>query len=211
LINYCIIKLNGGDLKYRYELFDLFNDKLDQNLISDLKNNYYIFNPFRDYVYIGLVIKEYEWVENFINKYSSELPEDIRREESSLSYSKLDFERKNFRDSLNRLIGLKGSHYLLYLDISRFKLCNFYELKKYEEAILEIDKQKHYLKYHKEIPVNRIAYNSNFMKILKELIKLKTRPDKADARFIQKQLDGYKLVSQKAWLKEKIAEIKQRK
>jgi hypothetical protein len=211
LINYCIIKLNGGELKYRYELFDLFNNKLDQNLISDLKNNYYIFNPFRDYVYIGLVIKEFEWVENFINKYSSELPADIRREESLLSYSKLDFERKSFRNSLNRLNGLKGSHYLLYLDISRFKLCNFYELKKFEEAILEIDKQKHYLKYHKEIPVNRIAYNSNFLNILKELIKLNTRPGKADTTSIERDLEGYKLISQKEWLKEKIAEIKQRK
>lgn len=209
-INYSIKKLNEGDLKYRYELFGLYNEKLDQNLISDLKDKFYIFNHFRDYVYIGLAVRKYDWVEKFIEEYSDELPAEIKEEEIKLSYSKLEFEKKNFEKSLEKLNGLKGSHYLMYLDISLFKLCNYFELKKYEEAILEIDKQKHYIKNHNEIPESRIAQNSNFMNTLKKLIKMKSEPGLSDTGLMNRELNGLKLVARKIWLQEKIDELNQR-
>lgn len=207
LINHCIIKLNTGDLNYRYKLFDLYNEKLDQDLTSDLESNTYTFNHFRDYVFIGISIKKYKWVENFIKKYSGVLPPELRDSETKFSYAKLDFEKKNFRKSLDNLNELKSTHYLQYIDTSLLKLCNYFELKKYEEAFLEIDKHKHYLKNHKEIPLIQHKYTVNFMKVYLRLVKYFTEPEKKDPGLIESEFKKYKHIAKKGWMREKILEI----
>jgi len=207
LINLCIKKLNEGELNYRYELFKLYNEKLSQKLTADLENNTYTFNHFRDYIFIGIAIKKYKWVENFIQNYSGKLPVGIRKDETMLSYAKLYFEKKNYKRSLENLNEVNASHYLQYIDSSLLKLCNYYELEKYEEAFLEIDKQIHFLKNHREIPRIQHFYCINFVKIYKKLIRIKTEPVFSDKGIINKELAGYKHIAKRNWLQKKIFEL----
>ncbi|MBK8554162.1 MAG: hypothetical protein IPL53_25195 [Ignavibacteria bacterium] len=207
LINFCIRKQNKGNVKFRHELFKLYNEKLNQNLISDLKNNNYVFNNFRDYVHIGLSIKEFQWVENFIEKYSKELPEEIREDETTLSHAKLYFAKRKFEKSLLRLQNIRTIYYLLYIDSSSLRLCNYYELKKYEEAFLELDRLKHYIRNHNEIPkVHKITIE-NFIRTYMKLLRIQTDPAKEELGFLGKEVKSLKMISKREWLLEKIGEI----
>lgn len=208
MINYCIRKLNTGNTKFRNELFKLYKQKLSQNLVDDLKNKSYTFNHFRDIVFIGISLKDYDWLENFIEKYSKFLPVEIREDEIRISYAKLDFAKNKYEKSLSNLKKIKASHYLLYIDTSLFKLYNFYELKEFEEAYLEIDKLKHYFRNNKSIPKTLFPHNMNFIKVYKNLIKFQTNPDISDIGYIENDLNKMKLVSNKSWLMKKINELK---
>lgn len=207
MTNLCISKLNKGENDYRFKLFELYNKKLDQNLTADLKVNSYDFNHFRDYIYIGISIKKYRWVMEFIKKYSIFLPLEMRGSETRLSYAKLDFEKKKYQRSLENLIDIKATHYLQYIDISLLKLCIYYELKKFEEALLEIDKQNHYLKNHKEIPRVQYLYAANYSKLYKLMIKYKIDPNIKDKGIIETEYKKFKQIAKRKWLEEKISEI----
>lgn len=208
MTNLCIYKLNSGETDYRLKLFELYNEKLSQNLTSDLEVNSYDFNHFRDYVYIGISLKKHNWVENFIIKYSVNLPPEMRNSETKLSFAKLEFEKKNFHRSLENLYEVKATHYLQYIDTSLLKLCNYYELEKYEEALLEIDKQNHYIKNHKEIPMVQYKYVVNFIKILKLLIRKSTEPYNKDKGIIEAEYRKLKHIAKRIWLEEKISGVK---
>jgi hypothetical protein len=207
MINYCIRRFNEGNSHYKYELFKLYNEKLNQNLTEDLKINSYTFNHFRDFVFIGIAIKDFKWVENFIEKYSGLLPEELRDDEIKISYAKLDFEKKNFERSLSNLKKIKATHYLLYIDTSMYKLYNNYELGEFEESYLEIDKLKHYFSNNKIIPKSHSLNIQNFLMIYKKLLKFKTEPIKIEPGYLEKEIKGIKDISNKEWLLEKIAEF----
>ncbi|MCB0729059.1 MAG: hypothetical protein KDD00_16450 [Ignavibacteriae bacterium] len=207
MINYCIQKHNEGNSAYQKELFILYKEKLNQDLISDLKENKYLFNGFRDYVYIGLVLREYGWVENFIKKYSELLPDEIRKDETSLSYAKLNFAKSKYELSLSNLENINANNYLLYLDSSLIRLNNYYELGKYDEAYLEIDKHKKYIKNHKEIPKDRLNYSINFINVYQKLIKYVSEPDNKNSEFLLKELNELDYFDEREWIVKKVKDI----
>lgn len=208
LINYCIQKQNEGNTRYQNELFILYNEKLNQDLISDLKENKYLFNGFRDYVYIGLALKEYKWVENFIKQYSDLLPDEIRKDETNLSYAKLNFAKRNYDLSLSNLENINANNYLLYLDSSLIRLIIYFELGKYDEAYPEIDKHKKYIRNHKEIPKGRLNYSVNFLKVYQKLLKLASEPDMKDSDILKKELGEIDYFDNREWIVKKIKELK---
>ena len=204
---FCIRKQNLGSKKFQQELFNLYNEKLNQGLFADLKTPIYELNNFRDYVYIGLALRKFRWVEDFINKYSKELPEEFREDEVNLSYAKLNIAYRHYEKSLLNLKEIKTVNYLLYLDSSVFKLCCYYELGKFEEAFLEIDKIRHYLRNHKEIPDVHKEPGMHFVRIYQKLLKVNAMPEKTETGYLEKEVLRLMSISRKDWLVEKIAEL----
>ncbi len=206
VINYCIIRQNSGSRKFQKELFDIYNEKLDQGLYSDFSELIYPVNTFRDYVLIGLELKKYKWVDDFIKKYSVELPAEIRNEEVNLSYAKLNFNEGRFDKCLDYLSQMRGLNYLHYLDTSVLKMCCLYELDKIEDCYYETDKFKHYIKNHREIPGIHKEPNLNFVKIYQKLIANKSRLSKTDLGFLEKKILSMVFISKGLWLLDKIRE-----
>ncbi|MDQ3022438.1 MAG: hypothetical protein M3R36_18005 [Bacteroidota bacterium] len=206
MTNYCIMRQNQGIKKFQPELFKLYNEKLKLGIYLDNKK-VFPSTTFRNYVLIGIILKKLKWTENFINKYSNELPEENRDDEIKLSYSKLFFSDKNYVRSLQYLKGFKGLNYLHYCDSSILKLCTFYETKNFEEAFSGIDKFRHYLRNHNEIPKIHKEYCLNFLKIYQLLIKITTGVDKKELYVIENLIKEIRPVSRESWLEEKIKEL----
>jgi len=59
IINYCVMRQNDGVKKFQYELFKVYNEKLKLGMYSNFRQQQYPVNTFRDYVLIGIEIKEY--------------------------------------------------------------------------------------------------------------------------------------------------------
>lgn len=202
-----MIKRNEGKLRFNDELFILYNEKLDQGLISEFKIINFQFNHFRNYVQIGLSKKKYKWVENFIEKYSKELPAEIRDEETGLSLAKLNLARGKFEESLACINSIKKIHYLIYTDAAILKLSILYEQGNYEEAFLEIDKLNHYLRNHNDIPGILNTYLINFIKFYQRILRLKTNPRKPDSKILKDEINSCGKVSKREWLLEKTKEL----
>ena len=206
MISYCIMRQNAGIKKFQYELFDLYNEKLDQGLYHEFRLKMYPINQFRDYVFIGIEINKFEWVENFINKYSKELPLDIQNDEVNLSFAKLYYKERHFNKALQNLNQIRGNNYIHYLDSSVIKLIIYYEMEKIEDSYLEIDKLRHYIRNHKEIPIIHKEPIINFLKIYQKLLKLKSRPYDEYSGYLSNIINSVKRIARKEWLLEKVLE-----
>lgn len=206
-IYYCTRKQNQGIKKYYNELFKLFNEKLDSGFYHDFTQNIYPLNSFRDYVFVGIEVNRLSWVEDFLNKYSEFLPEDIRNNETDIAYAKLFIARKIFQKALDKISAVKPSNFLHYLDVSLIKLCCYYELGQYEDAYTLLDRTSHYMRNHKEIPRAHKVNFTAFIKFLHLLLNAATDPKKKDQAFLFTELNKYKMISRRDWLNEKISEL----
>ncbi|MCI0449564.1 MAG: hypothetical protein L0Y79_07240 [Chlorobi bacterium] len=61
MVNYCINQTNRFIHKYYKELFEIYNEKLEQNLFQDLKVGNFPVNNFRDYIFVSLKLKKLDW------------------------------------------------------------------------------------------------------------------------------------------------------
>jgi len=207
-IYYCTRMQNLGRKEYHAELFKLYNEKLDNGLITDFTENIFPVNNFRDYVFIGIEMGKPDWVINFIKKYSGYLPKKNRENETNLSYSRVSSYLGDYRKALEYVLKVKPYNYMHYLDASVAKLISYYELDMEEEAFLEIDKLIHYVKSHREISKIHKIYNKNFIKIYSKLLKIKFNPSKKEIVNLEGEFKELKFVTKRDWIREKIKLLK---
>lgn len=207
LINYCIERTNKNEPEYYKELFRLYNKKLNEGLFQDLQVGNFPINNFRDYIFVALQLGEIEWIKWFISNYSHYLPQNVRDDEINLSYGILYYHETDHFNALKFLNRVAGENYIHYMDSKYYKLRLYYETESYEEAILEIDNYKHYLRSHKEIPDTFAKPYKIFIKEYSVLLnsKLKNRPD--DAAILAEQLLTKAKTPRRKWILNKLNEL----
>ncbi|MBE2218116.1 MAG: hypothetical protein IAE90_07940 [Ignavibacteria bacterium] len=207
LINYCIERTNKNEPEYYKELFRLYNKKLNEGLIQDLQVGNFPINNFRDYIFVALQLGEMEWIKWFIRKYSDYLPQNVREDEINLSYGILHYNEGKYEDAIISLNKVAGENYIHYMDGKYYKMRLFYETKRYEEAILEIDNYKHYLRQHKEIPETFAKPYKQFIKDYLSLMNILLKGSKDDAEIFASGLRSKAQTPRKRWILKKAEEL----
>ena len=207
MINYCIERTNRGDFKYYNNLFVLYSKKLNDGLIDDLRVGNFPVNNFRDYIFVALRLKKIDWIKWFIEKYSHELPKNIRDDEVNLSYGLVHYHELEYEKALKYLNCVKGDNYIHYTDSKSNKLRIFYETRQYEEAFMEVDNYKHYLRTHKEIPD---AYKKTYKIFVNEyslLLKIKVNDNIEEAEMLKHDILNKTQTSARTWILGKLDEM----
>jgi hypothetical protein len=117
------------------------------------------------------------------------------------------FESGEFEKSLEYLENVKPSNFLHYFDTSVTRLCCYYEIGNSEDAFSEIDKLKHYIRGHSEVPKLHKIYASNFTKLYGKLLKSRLDPDFEDFEQLNDELRRNSQVSKRKWVLKKITEL----
>lgn len=200
---------NRGKTDVYEEVFKIYDTKLKLGLHSELKAVRYPSTAFRDYIVVGLKLKKYKWVENFIKNYSQELPQETRDEEMKMAYARLYLFKEEYDYALQYLNEMKTTNYIYLLDASRIKLRVFYEKSYFEEAFLEIDRIKHYIKNNtKKIPLSVRKYSKEFLDVYLSLTKVRLNPDKKEIDFLLKTIQSTSTLVSKDWFTIKVKEMK---
>lgn len=207
---YYNVKVNKGEIKYFKDIFSLYKKKLKQNLVSDMMGNRSInANVFREYIIAGLQVKQFKWVEMIIKKYSPLIPENIREDERVLAMIRLYFEKKEFEKVIETASNAKIKSTIHYLDSVRINLASLYELKRYEDCFMGIDRTKHFLKNNKE-KTTGIAYNlkqyQDFIDIFLKLLNYCTNPFNKDINSLLYDIEKSNTMM-KDWISEKLKEL----
>ena len=204
LINYCIARTNRGDSGYYTELFRIYNQKLKEGLVQDLKVGNFPINNFRDYIFVALQLGKIDWIKWFIENYSSLLPVNVRKDEINLSYGIVHYNELNYKQAVISLNKVAGDNYIHYMDSKYYKLRIYFETQQYEEALMETDNYKHYLRSHKEIPDSFIKPYRVFIKeyliLLNGIIKNKTE----NAELLYNHLSKINLSPRRKWIYNKL-------
>ena len=202
-INYCIRKVNNGKKEFAQIGLDLYKTGLKKEILYT--DGYLTPYTYRNIIALGLIIKEYEWVENFLHDYKIALEKKHRESIFSFNLAKLEYERKNFDHALSLL---QQSHYkdlLLNLAAKTITLKIYYELNEYKLLDSHLDSMKIFIRrkkiigYHKKNYLNLIYY-------VKALTELNYYDAQAKKTLIQK-IETEEILMEKAWLLEQVKTV----
>jgi hypothetical protein len=207
LRNFCIEKTNLGNSEFYNEIFELNELILEQGLYSGLSSMNSRTNHFRNFIFAASRLNKYEWIKEFIKKYSTEIPPDTREDEVNLSMAILNVYEKKFDAALEYLYRIKRKNYLHYLDTSVYKLIVFYEIAEYEESRMEMARLKDYLRQHKEIPSYFKNSYQRFLTKFALLLKLSENPEPLELGMFLNEMEKLKYIGLGGWLYEKGTEL----
>ena len=153
------------------EMFDIMRSKLDNGITDDLKKIKIGENHFRDYVYIAVNLNEDKWAEEFINKYSSLLPEELRENNVNTSLAFLNLNRKRYSEAIRYIMNLKRSFHIHDFDYYTIQIFAHYESGNIVDCLRVKKRFQEYLKNNSQLPKFDKTGSENFLKLLTELIK----------------------------------------
>ncbi len=195
-INYCIKRLNEGNKQFEEEMFDLCKEGLRQeHLISNGMLSRF---THQNITTIGLIRKEYDWVENFIHQYKNHVEKQHRESSYSYNMARLEYARKNFDKVLSLLQKTEYDDLLLNLAAKTIALKIYFELEEISlleshlEAMKKFIYRKKIIGYHKENYLHLIAFT-------KQLLELKNY-DKEACLSLKEKIESTKSVAEKTWL-----------
>lgn len=95
-LNYCGLQYRKGDTSYLGELFQWYNFILSGKLLTEYPS--FMVHNYKNAVAVSLRLREFEWVEDFVEKYKDGLPEAYKDEaykynRALIAYYQGDFSR----------------------------------------------------------------------------------------------------------------------
>lgn len=209
LCNILLTYANVNDLLDEEEVF-LYEYILENNFYKRSAGEDFHFIQFRNIVISYAGLGEFDKLEKFIEKYSSELHRDHRENMYNFSYAHLYYSKGNFEKALEYNVKINYDVFIFKIDGRLLQFKTYYNLSYFEEAYLLIDSTLKFLRETNEfsdIPKN---YYINVLKNFSALLKLKTsdKPDQTALTFLEKKITDSNPSGQMLWILKKINEMR---
>lgn len=206
---YFIKKTNMGHVEFRQKAFEMYKYMRDRrlfvidNIITDFEYN--------NVVNICLSLREYSWVDSFIEENKKYLDPNFANDAYNLAKAKLLFHTKDYNNIFQYLnkIELRDTNYYAH---SKFLLGKVYfDMNNVNSVKYIVDNLRQYIRIKKSISDEQSDIIKIFNHYMMELIKIKesnTSSKKSLKLILKKELDNeVKLVSNKDWFYEKISKL----
>lgn len=200
-INYTAHKINIGLKEFQLEYFILYKDLLNKRLIFE--NNELPSNHFFNVITIALRLKDFDWVEEFIESYKDSLNKKDRENIVTYTKAQLNFYKRDFSKVLELL------RYVEYKDLSRklsskvMLINTYYELGEIEALISLLDSFRTYLGRNTQIKKDKKDRHLGLIKFLRKFIQIPSN-EKDSIRKLKSKIEEADNFINKSWLLEKI-------
>ncbi|MBX2930021.1 MAG: hypothetical protein KF852_19465 [Saprospiraceae bacterium] len=203
-INYCIRQINHGNLQFNEELFDLYNDLINKEII--FVNDELSPWTFRNIVVIANRLGRYDWTENFIMTYSRKIPEAYRENAVTYNLAQLYFYQKKYDKVIEQLRNVEYEDVSYNLNSKIMLLTTYYETDELEPLYSLFDSLRTYINRQNNIPKDRKENYKNLIKFTKKLTRIMPGDDKALQK-LKEEIATTGNVASLNWLQEKIEEL----
>lgn len=202
--NYCIRKINQGNQKFLKELFDLYNDLIEKEIIfvEDEISPW----DFRNIVVIALRLGKFDWVEYFIKNYNNKIPYAYRENAVSFNLATLYFYRKDYQKVIQLLQTVEYEDPSYNLNSKAMLLATYFEMDEIEPLYSLFESFRVYLNRKKDIPEDKKRLYKNLIKFTRKLTRI-IPGDKKSIEKLKVEIDATRNIASAGWLKEKIAEL----
>jgi hypothetical protein len=202
--NYCIKKVNAGNISYMKVLLDLYKKLLKKDLLfegSILPQWYY-----KNIATIAIRVEDFEWAKSFIYEYKNKLALQHRENDFTFALAILYFSLKEYRKTLSLLIKVEYTDVFYHLDSKSLLLRTYYELEDWEPLLSLIITFKTYLKRNKLISGQYGETYLNFVNLVNKLVQYKMGK-KINIREISDDIDSLNQIANISWLKKKVSDM----
>lgn len=198
-----------GDEKYYKDRFEVLKESVDFGFVDP---SHIFFSDFTYYFVSACTVEEFEWAENFLNKFKDGIvPAEETGNCLNFCNAFINYRKKNFEKALEYFSLTKFRLFFLKVTVKSFTIRIFYELNLEEEALSSIDAFRHYLKSEKIILEEQKKAHYEFLKYTTDLFRI--RNDKSFGKNIEEITADIKKMDNsafgvKSWLLKKAEELK---
>jgi hypothetical protein len=198
-INYCIKQLNSGRQDYIRKAFEWYRTGLERGLL--LEEGQLSLFAYSNMVALGINLKEFDWVEHFLEQYTSYLPSAQQAHYQHYNRAKLAFAKSDFSTAMQLLSTVEYDDVLLNISAKVLLLKIYYQEQTWDalEALLNSFRiflsRKKLLSYHKKNYQNLIA-------LTKSLVYLSS--DKKAVQQLRQRIESTEPLTERAWLLEQL-------
>ncbi len=203
-----LLNISKGADDLKRKLLDNYKLMISRELYSDGERKFINFSEYKTILYSALRIKEFDWCEEFIEKFKNFHNPGSR--DNIVIYSKacLKFETGDFESSMNFLSVLNADNVILQLDKNILHLLIYYELDYYDSALSLVDSFRHFIKDNKILSNEVIENHCNFIRYYKTILRLKQNSvNSLDFEYLRKEITFHDNIRRKEWLLEKLDEL----
>ena len=204
-LNYCTKKINSGNSEYIREMFDLYVNSLQSGVL--LVRGQITPWSFKNIVTTGLRLKEFEWIEQFIQEYSIYLDPRFRQNAITFNLAQLYFYKKEFDKVISQLSQVEYEDMIYNLNSKTLLMASYYELDEIEALHSLLDTFRVYLNRNKELPATRRKHYLNTISLVRKLSKIKAGNTKQIEKF-STELERTQGVVSRNWILEKLNTLK---
>lgn len=210
LTNFSYLKVLSGDLNYIKEQFEISRTSIEKGV----HKNSHGFIPhiqFMNIVITGLDINKARWVEEFIEKYSDELKEQLRTPTLHFCRALIFYNKKKYDRALSELALVETEDFSFKQQIKSLYLKIYFDLNEPEPFYFHVDSYKHF------VTDNNLVHNRvrkqlcDYIAYTKKLFDFKNNVngiDKSGLNQLEKEVNKNVSLVNKKWILEKIREIK---
>jgi hypothetical protein len=198
-INYCVRRINKGHLNYYKELFDLYLVLLNNKVL--LENNILQYWDYKNIISVGLQVKEYDWISNFLYEYNEKIPANWRENALTYNLAKLNFAQKNYAKVIELLQIVEYQDIVYTLDSRTMLLKTYYATNEFDAFDAAAESFRIFLLRNKTISIGMKKMYQNFLRFIKILSTMQLKDTKA-ARKLHEDITKCEAVSDKKWLLE---------
>ncbi len=200
-INYCIRHINKGNSEMSEPLLELFELGLqgDHLLVNGVLSRY----TYRNIVTIGLISKDYTWVEKFIFDYKPKLELKYRDSMFTLNLAILKYEQKSYDEVLDLLYQYDLKDLLLNLFAKTILLKVYFNQNSLKLLDSHLDAMEVFIRRKKIIGYHRTNY-MNIIKYTRKMMKLNPYDNSAKGKLLT-EVQAAETIAEKKWLLEKLS------
>lgn len=169
--NYCIRKINQGNSAYYQEILNLYQFLLEKQTI--FKNGYLTQWDYKNIVTVGVRLGQFDWTEDFIEKYKVKLPPKERENAYIYNLASYHYERRNFEKSLLLLHEVRFTDSSYYIGAKVIQLKSYYELEEGDAFYALIEAFRIYIIRNKTLSDLRKRANLNFLKFAQKVFQIR--------------------------------------
>lgn len=210
--NYCIRRVNVGKFIYLEELFDLYEQQLLSGLI--LIHDELDHSDFKNIVTVGLRLKRYDWVGDFMENYRSRVQPVYRDNVYHFCQADMLYEQKEFGEAIRLLQTVTFTDVFYQLSARMLLIKLYYEMQENEGLFYALDAFERFLHRNKSLAGERREGHRNFITSSRRLARLRERKPLLTPADFQKRRSAFVVrmeetgkISNLVWLEEKLGSL----
>ncbi|MCB0727875.1 MAG: hypothetical protein KDD00_10450 [Ignavibacteriae bacterium] len=210
MANYCAYNFNVLEKpEFMREHFLLSKENFENGTMQLGK---LLYPDFLNHVKIAVRVDEFDWAERYISEHKDQLTEE-KENTLNFCYGYISYKKGDLDKALELFSKTNFPIFILKIQVKILLLKINYEKGFYEQVYAMIDSFRHYLSRENSLlEVSKESYY-DFIKVLKELIKLRYMPDKDEININLQKIKNdiedikYNQFGIKIWLREKAGEV----
>jgi len=209
--NFCTTRIIKGEAEYLEELFRLYQTMAEKNLLAE--GEYIPVDKMKNIISVGCKLEYFDWTRQLIENSKDLIVPRFRDSVYHFGIGVIHFYQNNLKEAIGHLIRVEDIDINYHLSGKIVMMKAYYDLDEdYSERTEQIFKSFiAYIKQNKIISASYKESYTNFTKTLVGLYRIKHQVGKRSLEVVENRLNTYTRTSDKKWLLEKIAILKNRR